>query len=120
MTTDPNIIWYILGGLALTWYGYVMWVLYFNKNPRTKKKSKILAYLRLNHIFAYKSSNEDADLGAVLNRMDEVEDASKLLEAFKEGSSDDSSNSITRKNHEKLKVIRNADTAGENPPHPKT
>ena len=119
MTTDPDIIWYILGGLALVWYGYVIWALYINKKTITNKKSKIFAYLRLNHIFACKSSNEDADLGAVLNRIDEVEDASKLLEAFKEGSSDDSSNSITRKNHEKLKIIRNADTAGENSPHPK-
>ncbi|HEA23103.1 MAG TPA: hypothetical protein ENH87_19615 [Pricia antarctica] len=120
MTFDPNIIWYILGGLILVWYGYVILVLVFNKKPKNKKESKILAYLRLNHIFAYKSTDDDSDLGAVLNRIDEVEDASKLLEAFKEGSSDDSSNSITRKNHEKLKVIRNADTSGEDPPHPKT
>jgi hypothetical protein len=45
-----------------------------------------------------------------------VEDTSKLLEAFREGSFEDDSNSITRKKHEKLKVIRNKDTANEIPP----
>ena len=86
--------WYILFGLALVWYGYIMWVLLSKKSTKTKKHSKKLDYLRLN----------------------DVEDTSKLLEAFREGSFEDDSNSITRKKHEKLKVIRNKDTANEIPP----
>ncbi len=42
--------WYILIGLGIIWYAYVMWVLYFSK--KTKKDSKIFANLRLNNIFA--------------------------------------------------------------------
>ena len=43
-----------------------------------------------------------------------------ILEAFKEGSLEDDSNSITRKKHEKLKVIRNEDTAEKNGPDSET
>lgn len=108
--------WYILFGLALVWYGYIMWVLLSKKSTKTKKHSKKLDYLRLNDKFAYKSDNDKADLNAVLDQINEVEDTSKLLEAFREGSFEDDSNSITRKKHEKLKVIRNKDTANEIPP----
>ncbi|MEZ4970462.1 MAG: hypothetical protein R2814_12555 [Flavobacteriaceae bacterium] len=72
--------------------------------------------MRLNDKFVYKSDNDKADLNAVLDQINEVEDTSKLLEAFREGSFEDDSNSITRKKHEKLKVIRNKDTANEIPP----
>lgn len=105
--------WYILIGLALIYYGYVAWVLLFTKKSKKKKSSKKLAYLHLNNNFVDKSDNEQTDLGAVLDQITEVEDTSKLLEAFKEGSLDDDSNSLTRKKHEKLKVIRNKDTANE-------
>jgi len=108
--------WYILFGLALVWYGYIMWVLLSKKNIKTKKHSKKLYYLRLNDKFVYKSDNDKTDLNAVLDQITEVEDTSKLLEAFREGSFEDDSNSITRKKHEKLKVIRNKDTADEIPP----
>jgi len=109
--------WYILIGLGIIWYAYVMWVLYFSRKTKTKKDSKIFANLRLNNIFAYKSTDKQTDLKAVLDQITEVEDTSKLLEAFKEGLSDDSSNSITRKKHEKLKVIRD-DFSSEEKPNP--
>ena len=99
--------WYILFGLALVWYGYIMWVLLSKKSTKTKKHS---------NKFVYKSDNDKTDLNAVLDQINEVEDTSKLLEAFREGSFEDDSNSITRKKHEKLKVIRNKDTANEIPP----
>jgi hypothetical protein len=93
-----------------------MWVLLSKKSTKTKKHSKKLDYLRLNDNFVYKSDNDKTDLNAVLDQINEVEDTSKLLEAFREGSFEDDSNSITRKKHEKLKVIRNKDTANEIPP----
>lgn len=112
--------WYILIGLALVYLGYVAWVLLFWKKSTRKNHSKKLAYLRLNNKFVNKSYNEQTDLEAVLDQISEVEDTSKLLEAFKEGSLDDDSNSLTRKKHEKLKVIRSKDTAEEDPPESKT
>lgn len=115
-----SIYWYILIGFALIYYGYVTWVLKFKKKTKTKKKSKKLAYLHLNNKFVSNSDNEQTDLGAVLNQITEVEDTSKLLEAFKEGSLEEDSNSLTRKKHEKLKVIRNEDTAEKNGPDSET
>ncbi|MCM4166587.1 hypothetical protein KCTC52924_03527 [Arenibacter antarcticus] len=112
--------WYILFGLALVWYGYVIWVLLSKKSTKSKKHSKKLDYLRLNTKFVYKSNDGKADLDAVLNQITEVEDTSKLLEAFREGSFEDNSNSLTRKKHEKLKVIRNEDTADKIPPKSET
>lgn len=112
--------WYILIGLALIYYGYVSWVLLKKKNTKRKKDSEKLAYLQLNNKFVDISNNEQTDLGAVLDQIDEVEDTSKLLEAFKEGSLDDDSNSLTRKKHEKLKVIRNKGKAEEDSPDSET
>jgi len=112
--------WYILIGLALIYYGYVSWVLLKKKRTSKKKDSEKFAYLHINNKFVNKSNNEQTDLGAVLDQIDEVEDTSKLLEAFKEGSLDDDSNSLTRKKHEKLKVIRNKDTAEDDPPDSET
>ncbi len=110
--------WYILFGLALVYYAYVFWVLKFKKRTIQKKKSKKFAYLHLNDKFVYKSDNKQTKLGAVLDQINEVENTSKLLEAFKEGSSDENSNSLTRKKHEKLKVIRNGNTADKEAPNP--
>jgi cbb3-type cytochrome oxidase subunit 3 len=107
-------------GLALIYYGYVAWVLLKKKRTSNKKDSEKLAYLHLNNKFVNKSNNEQTDLGAVLDQIDEVEDTSKLLEAFKEGSLDDDSNSLTRKKHEKLKIIRNTDMAEDDPPDSET
>lgn len=115
-----SIYWYILIGLALIYYAYIIWVLKFKKRTKTKKNSKKLAYLRLNNKFVNNSDNEQTDLGAVLNQITEVEETSKLLEAFKEGSLEEYSNSLTRKKHEKLKVIRNEDTAKKNGPDSET
>ncbi|MBC7000358.1 hypothetical protein [Cytophaga sp. FL35] len=108
--------WYILIGLAFIYYGYVARVLLNKKRTSKKKDSEKLAYLHINNKFVDKSNNEQTDLGAVLDQIDEVEDTSKLLEAFKEGSLDDDSNSLTRKKHEKLKIIRNKDMAEKDPP----
>jgi len=115
LNSNWHIILYIIGGLAVLWYGYVLWVLFNDKKTKSKKHSKIFAYLRLNNKFAFKSNDGQTDLEAVLNQMSEVEDTSELLEAFKEGSSDDDSNSITRKKHEKLKVIRDEEPSEEKP-----
>lgn len=112
--------WYIAIGFSLVCLGYVLWVLLFWKGPKNKKVSKKLAYLRLNNKFVNKSYNEQTDSGAVLDQINEVESTSKLLEAFKEGSLDDDSNSLTRKKHEKFKVIRNTDPADKNAPDPET
>ena len=112
--------WYILFGLALIYYGYVIWVLKFKEKRKENKKSKKFAYLHLNNKFVNKSDNKQTELGAVLDQISEVENTSKLLEAFKEGSSDDNSNSLTRKKHEKLKVIRNGDMADKEAPNPET
>lgn len=112
--------WYILIGLALIYYGYVAWVLLVKKRTSKKKDLEKLAYLQINNKFVNKSNNEQTDLGAVLDQIDEVEDTSKLLEAFKEGSLDDDSNSLTRKKHEKLKIIRNKDKVEKDPPDSET
>ena len=112
--------WYILIGLALIYYGYVAWVLLVKKRTSKKKDLEKLDYLQINNKFVNKSNNEQTDLGAVLDQIDEVEDTSKLLEAFKEGSLDDDSNSLTRKKHEKLKIIRNKDKVEEDPPDSET
>ena len=117
MSSNWYIMLYIFIGLAIVWYGYIMWVLFFVKKSKIKKDSNKLVNLHLNTNFVKESNNEQTDLGAVLDQITEVEDTSKLLEAFKEGSSDDSSNSITRKKHEKLKVIRD-DTPSEEKPNP--
>jgi hypothetical protein len=95
-------------------------VLFSKKKSKKKKDSKKLAYLHINNKFVNKSNNEQTELGAVLNQITEVENTSKLLEAFKEGSLDDDTNSLTRKKHEKLKIIRNRDTAKDDPPNSKT
>ena len=111
---------YIAIGISLVCLGYVLWVLLFWKGPKNKKDTKKLSYLRLNDNFVNKSDNEQTDSGAVLDQINEVENTSKLLEAFKEGSLDDVSNSLTRKKHEKFKVIRNTDPADKNAPDPET
>tara|TARA_R110000765_G_scaffold9911_3_gene30848 strand:- start:30026 stop:30355 length:330 start_codon:yes stop_codon:yes gene_type:complete len=107
-------------GLAVIWFGYVMYVLFFTKKTKSIKNRKKLAYVRLNNIFVNNSDNEQTDSGAVLDQITEVENASKLLEVFEKGSLEEDSNSLTRKKHEKLKVIRNEDTADEDPPDPET
>ena len=76
--------------------------------------------MRLNNIFVNNSDIEQTDSGAVLDQITEVENASKLLEVFEKGSLEEDSNSLTRKKHEKLKVIRNKDRAEEKEPDSET
>ncbi len=94
--------------MALLYYGYVFWVLKFKKPKKSKKVSKKLDYLQLNTNLVNNSLDEQTDLEDILDHVDEAENNSKLLDAFKKGSSnEDDSNSLTRKKHEKLKIIRN-------------
>lgn len=115
-----NIYWKILIGVVVLYYGYVLWVLKFKKKNKIKKDSKKHSYLHNNHIFANNSSDEQTDLGDILDQVaEETENNSKLLDAFKKGSSDeDDSNSLTRKKHEKLKIIRSNDSVDENSTDP--
>ena len=68
-----------------------------------------------NDIFVNNSSFEQTDLGDILDQVaDETENNSKLLDAFKKGSSDeDDINSLTLKKHENLKVIRSKDSVDD-------
>lgn len=92
----------------MLYYGYVYWVLKIKKDPKAKKDSENESYLQNNDIFVNNSSNEQIDLEDILNQVDEAENNSKLLDAFKKGSSDeDDSYSLTQKKHETLKIIRN-------------
>lgn len=76
--------------------------------------------LQINDKFVYNSNIDPANVDAVLNQLNEVEDASKLLEAFRKGSFEEDSNSLTHRKHEKLTVIRTRKSAGEIPPESKT
>ncbi|WP_133067258.1 hypothetical protein [Flagellimonas pacifica] len=71
--------------------------------------------MQINTNLANNSFNEQTDLEAILNQVDEAENNSKLLDAFKKGSSnEDDSNSLTHKKHEKLKIIRDDGAVDKN------
>ena len=79
-------------------------------------------YLHLNNKFVNNSQEEQADLETILSQVDEVENNSKLLEAFKnKGSSSEAlNNSLTRTENEKFKIIRNRDVTDKTDPGPET
>lgn len=110
-----NFYWKLLIGAALLYYGYVFWVLKIKKDPKTKKDVKNDSYLQNNDIFVNETSFEQSDLGDILDQVvTETENNSKLLDAFEKGSSDaDDINSLTRKKHEKLKIIRSKDSVDD-------
>ncbi|UWX54318.1 hypothetical protein NYZ99_15370 [Maribacter litopenaei] len=62
--------------------------------------------MQINNIFVNNSDNKNTDLEAILNQVKEVEDHSKLLDAFKKESSEEASYSLTLKKNEKLKIVR--------------
>lgn len=103
------------------YYIYVAWVLLVKKKRDTKKIKENDDYLYLNNKFVNNSQEEQADLETILSQVDEVENNSKLLEAFKnKGSSSEAmKNSLTREN-EKFKIIRNRDVTDKEGPDPKT
>ena len=113
-----NNFWKILLIIFTIYYLYVIWVLLSGKNTKSKEIKKIKkneGYLQINDNFVNESQNEQAiDLETILNQVDEVENNSALLEAFKKSSQrDDLNNSLTRKNDETFKVIRNKDSANK-------
>lgn len=110
-----NFYWKLLIGAALLYYGYVFWVLKVKKDPKTKKDEENDSYLQNNDIFVNETSFEQSDLEDILDQVvAETENNSKLLDAFEKGSSDaDDINSLTRKKHEKLKVIRSKDSVDD-------
>ena len=101
-----SIYWKILIGLVILYYGYVFVVLKFKKKKNSEKKPEKLVNYQINTNLVNNSFNEQSDLEAILNQVDEAENNSKLLDAFTSGSSSEDSNSLTRKKHEKLKIIR--------------
>lgn len=117
-----NSYWIILIGAALLYYGYVYWVLKIKKTPEAKKDSENDSYLQNNDIFVNNTSFEQSDLGDILDQVvEDTENNSKLLDAFNKGSSDaDDINSLTRRKHEKLKVIRSKDSVDDEPTDPES
>lgn len=117
-----NFFWILIIGAALLYYGYVYWVLKIKKDQKVKKDSENGSYLQNNYIFVDNTSFEQSDLGDILNQVaEETENNSKLLDAFKKGSSDaDDINSLTHKKHEKLKVIRSKDSVDDEPTDPES
>jgi K+/H+ antiporter YhaU regulatory subunit KhtT len=101
---------------------YVAWLLLAKRKPENKKNQKNDDYLYLNDKFVNNSIEEQTDLEAILGQMEEVENNSKLLEAFKNkgASSEDVNNSLTRLKNEKFKIIRNKDVVDKTGPDPKT
>ncbi|PKA97803.1 hypothetical protein B0O79_1473 [Flavobacteriaceae bacterium MAR_2009_75] len=110
-----NLYWKLLIGAVVLYYGYIFWVLKIKKNPKVKKDLENDSYLQKKDIFVNNTSFEQTDLGDILDQVvEETENNSKLLDAFKKGSSDeDDINSLTRKKHEKLKVIRSKDSVDD-------
>jgi hypothetical protein len=100
----------------------VAWLLLVKKNPENKKNQKNDCYLYLNNKFVNNSQEEQADLETILSQVDEVENNSKLLEAFKKkgASSETLNNSLTRTENEKFKIIRNRDATDKTHPDSKT
>jgi hypothetical protein len=91
--------------MGFIYYGYVFWVLWRKKQVRKKNPSKFDS-LQINNIFVNNSDNKNTDLEALLNQVKEVEDHSKLLDAFKKEPSEEASYSLTLKKNEKLKIVR--------------
>ena len=110
-----NNFWKILLIIFAIYYLYVIWVLLSGKKTKSKEIKKNESYLQINDNFVNESQNEQViDLETILSQVDEVENNSALLEAFKKSSQrDDLNNSLTRKNDETFKVIRNKDSANK-------
>lgn len=104
------------------YYLYVAWVLLVKKKRHIKKIKENKNYLYLNGKFVNNSKEGQADLETILSQVDEVENNSKLLEAFKnKGSSSEAmNNSLTRTENEKFKIIRNRDVSDKTDPGPET
>ena len=111
-----NIFWTIILITFAIYYLYATWVLISGKKSKSKKIKNNDSYLQINDNFVNESHYEQTDLEAILNQtVEDVENNSKLLEAFKKGSkSDNLNNSLTRKKDEKFKVIRNKVSAKKN------
>ena len=109
-------------GAIVLYYGYVLWILKIKKDPKGKKVPENVSYLQNNDIFVNNTSLEQTDLGDILDQVvEETENNSKLLDAFKKGSSDeDDINSLTHRKHEKLKVIRSKDSVDDEPTDPES
>lgn len=108
-----SLFWKILLGVVAAYYLYVVWVLVQKKKVKTKKNTKKDKYLQINGNFVNNTPDEQVDLKTILSQTDEVENNSKLLEAFKKSSKgeDINVNSLTRKKDEKFKIIRGKDSA---------
>ncbi|RPG32197.1 MAG: hypothetical protein CBB72_011080 [Muricauda sp. TMED12] len=117
-----NLFWKITLGITAMYYIYVAWVLLVKKKRGTKKNKENDDYLYLNNKFVNISQEEQADLETILSQVDEVENNSKLLEAFKnKGSSSEAlNNSLTRTENEKFKIIRNRDVTDKTDSGPET
>lgn len=101
-----NIYWQIAIGLVILYYGYILWVLKFKKKSDSKKIAKNIDYNKINTNLVNNSPKKQSELEAILSQVEEVENNSKLLDAFKSGSEGDTSKSLTRKKNERLKIIR--------------
>ncbi|WP_157378252.1 hypothetical protein [Arenibacter latericius] len=115
-----SITWYIFIALSLLWYGYLIWLFVIKNDDTSKKQLKNIDNLHINSKLVYNSENDPTNVDAVLNQLHEAEDASELLEAFRKGSLEEDSNSLTHRKHEKLTIIRTRKSAGKSPPDSKT
>ncbi|WP_209403856.1 hypothetical protein [Pseudozobellia sp. WGM2] len=106
-----HIVYAVIGTLCSLWY---VWVFVVLKKSKTKKNvQENDSYLQKSHIFVKNTSLMDKDMDQLLNRVDENETSSELLDIFNASDKDVQNESLIPE-HEKFKIIKNSGS----PPEP--
>ena len=109
-----HIVYAVIGILCLLWYLWVFVILKKSKNEKNVQEND--SYMQKSHIFVKNTSSKDKDMDQLLNRVDENETSSELLDIFNASDTDENKQSLIPKENEKLKVIKNADDPPEGDP----
>jgi len=106
-----HIVYAVIGILCLLWYLWIFVILKKSKNEKNVQEND--SYMQKSHIFVKNTSSKDKDMGQLLNRVDENETSSELLDIFNASDKDVQNESLIPE-HEKFKIIKNS----ESPPEP--
>jgi len=106
-----HIVYVVICTLGLLWYILVYVIL--KQNKKEKKVQENDSFVQKSSIFVKNTSLKEKDMDQLLNRVDENETSSALLDIFNASDKDVQNESLIPE-HEKFKIIKNSDP----PPNP--
>ena len=105
-----HIVYVVICTLGLLWYMMVFVLL--KRNKKEKKVQENDSFVQKSHIFVKNTSLKEKDMDQLLNRVDENETSSELLDIFNASDLDVQNESLIPE-HEKFKIIKNSEPPPE-------